>query len=375
MPIHERLFFASKVAPTTIVEDRACVRCSYNLVGLKVGDRCPECGTPITTGASSRFSTTMADAPVPYLARLRMGALIMGLGGAALLASLALLVIILALRGPSLVGPLLVLLPAIAWLIGVWIVTEPCQDGTKEGPEGRGAWAWTRYGSRTTQAAWLLAMLLLFLGGAIYGQAQTVFAAKVAANPGAFPLSAVAPVPAVVRWCGALGALSTLVALVGLAPLAIHIARMADWAHDSALAARLRMAPLLVVLAAPLGILALVAVPFLRAGITGFLAVPIGGLSAMIFLGCVAVCVFAFAQFVSLCAWSHTTALTRINRDSRMSDRISRRIESAQAHDAQAYVPPVWAKEAKQASGARGNFIPASGESQTFDLAPDEPRS
>lgn len=373
MPIHERLFFASKVAPTTIVEDRACVRCSYNLVGLKIGGRCPECGTPITTGASSRFSSTMADAPVPYLARLHSGAVIMGLGGAALLVSLAILIIILAMRGPSLIAPAIVLLPAILWLVGIWIVTEPCEDGTKEGLAGRGTWAWIRLASRATQSAWILSMLLLFLGGAIYAQAQTAFAAKVAANPGAFPLAAIAPITGAARWCVALATLSAIVALVGLAPLAIHLARMADWAHDSALASRLRMAPFLVVIAAPFGIAALVAIPFLRAGITGFLAVPIGGLSVMIFLGCVAVCIFAFAQFITLCGWSHTTALTRINRDSRMSDRISRRIESAQARDGAAYVPPAWAKEAQHTSGARGNYIPSS-TGATFDLAPDEPK-
>jgi hypothetical protein len=375
MPIHERLFFAPKVAQATIAEDRPCQRCSYNLVGLKIGARCPECGTPITGPGAARFVSTMADAPVPYLERLRSGAAIMGVGGAALLLTFAILIVALAVRGPVMIPPLLVMLASVVWLVGVWIVTEPCQDGTKEGLSGKGAWAWSRVGSRVTQAAWVLSMLLIFVAGAIHSQGQAAFAAQVAANPGAFPLSATAPITAFVRWCGAFGTLSAFVAIAGLAVLAIHLARMADWAHDSALAARLRMAPLLVVIAAPLGIIALVAIPFLRAGITGFLAVPIGGLSAMIFLGCVGVCIFAFAQFVSLCAWSHTTALTRINRDSRLSDRISRRIESAQAHDAQAYVPPVWAKEAQQASGARGNFIPASGESQTFDLAPDEPRS
>jgi hypothetical protein len=56
-----------------------------------------------------------------------------------------------------------------------------------------------------------------------------------------------------------------------------------------------------------------------------------------------------------------------------MSDRISRRIESAQARDGAAYVPPAWAKEAQHTSGARGNYIPSS-TGATFDLAPDEPK-
>jgi hypothetical protein len=116
---------------------------------------------------------------------------------------------------------------------------------------------------------------------------------------------------------------------------------------------------------------AVLSVPFLRAGITGLLAVPVGGLSALIFLGCVGMFVVAFLQFNSLCAWARTNAMTRMTRDTRLSDRISGRIERAQAQAEPEYVPPAWAAEARTKSGARGNYLPSS-EGEIYRLAPDD---
>lgn len=373
MPIHERIFFGSKGAPATIVEDRACQRCSCNLVGLKVGDRCPECGTPITGGGASRFTSTMAGAPIAYLTRLRNGAMIMGIGGAMLLFAVVMSIIINTMAGPSMLAPLFGIAAAMCWCLGLWIVTEPCQDGSKEGIEGRTLWSLTRHASRWTQAAWIFAMVFLLVAAALQQQAQAAFAARVAATPGAFAVGQTAAHPALAIWLTRLALILWFTGIIGIGVIAIHLARLADWAHDTALAARLRMAPLLVVVAAPLGLLTLAVVRNARPGISSFLAVPVGGVSALLLLGCIGAFVVVFMQFVSLCGWARTSAITRTDRDARMSDRISRRIQSAQARDGAAYVPPGWAEEAQHTSGARGNYMPSS-QGATFEIAPEEPK-
>jgi len=42
-------------AGTEITEDRRCPTCSYNLKTLKIGGRCPECGSPIRSGRTVVF--------------------------------------------------------------------------------------------------------------------------------------------------------------------------------------------------------------------------------------------------------------------------------------------------------------------------------
>jgi hypothetical protein len=52
--------------PATIVGDRACAKCSYNLRGLSADANCPECGTPIQ-------GILLRNASPDYLATVRLG--------------------------------------------------------------------------------------------------------------------------------------------------------------------------------------------------------------------------------------------------------------------------------------------------------------
>jgi hypothetical protein len=371
MPVHERLFFAKSKIGLTIDDDRPCQRCSYSLRGLRIGDRCPECGTPIVGNAAQRFSNTMSDAPLNYLTRLAKATMVMTIGG--IILAIGVVFVVFASSRPV-IGMLACsvgLLGACLWLLGVWGVTVPRETGTSEKPDAGKDWAWCRVMSRASQAGWILAMLSFSISFAVVAHAQGVFAAAVNANPTAFPVGQTALTPTIAVLLGVFGVFCMAVSLIGVAFVAAYLALLSDWAHDTALSSRLRMAPVLVTIATPLLIVAVLSVPFLRAGITGLLAVPVGGLSALIFLGCVGMFVVAFLQFNSLCAWARTNAMTRMTRDTRLSDRISGRIERAQAQAEPEYVPPAWAAEARTKSGARGNYLPSS-EGEIYRLAPDD---
>ncbi len=98
-----------------IQEDRPCLHCGYNVRGLKMGQKCPECGEVISR---PKVLVHMMDAPVSYLKSMRMGMWITALG-----TLLPIVEVVFGVPG------------AIRWMVeatgyamvawGVWILTQP----------------------------------------------------------------------------------------------------------------------------------------------------------------------------------------------------------------------------------------------------------
>src|ERR1044071_7378912 len=84
MPIDPRELVGAKRSFTEVVEtDRPCSKCRYNLKGLPINGRCPECGYPISrrgVRGAKRFTETIADAPLFYLKTLAVGAVLLASG-------------------------------------------------------------------------------------------------------------------------------------------------------------------------------------------------------------------------------------------------------------------------------------------------------
>lgn len=203
------------------VDNPKCGKCGYSLEGLPVGARCPECGTPTRRRRSpKRFGDTLTDAPASYLRTLSLGFVIMALAGAACLGSF----------GVGLVaqpGGLLAAATGAAWWLGVFMVTGPRRvtGQTEIDPylENRRL----RILNRVTQAAWPVAgvlevMLFSSLGG----------------------LSGMPTGLAAVQFFGMVACVT--VGLIGVGPLSAQLSDLAEWANESALAARLRWIALLV---------------------------------------------------------------------------------------------------------------------------------
>lgn len=109
--------------------DRPCRRCGYNLRGLPVQGKCPECGTKIRVGRSGAIDTLVA-APRGYLRRLARGFTLLALAAIALML----------LSGLNVFGGCIpvvqgfydapwvsdaAMAASFAWWIGVFIVTAP----------------------------------------------------------------------------------------------------------------------------------------------------------------------------------------------------------------------------------------------------------
>ena len=131
---HGRLIYgvATRVSPVTpdgtVTADVACRRCGYNLRGLQIGGRCPDCAMPV--GASVRGDDLVYADPA-WIAKLILGAdlLIGGWAGAAL----AILAVYVFFPAVYVFGSL----AAVGILGGTWLLTRPDASGAGEAWYGR----------------------------------------------------------------------------------------------------------------------------------------------------------------------------------------------------------------------------------------------
>lgn len=280
--------------PTIIMVDRECIDCGYNLRGLKIGGVCPECGRSIEAKKSApRYSDQLVQAPIGWLEAFSIGALLM------FLAALGLVVMTIALLFYS--GPAMILIIGfigLAWFAGVWLVTRPRPMLAATVVNTRLEWSGARVAARLTQACWPLASIGILLA--------------VVLRQGAAPGAAVG----VAAVCGSLLA---LVALGGLAPLCVMLARIADWAEDSSLAQGFRGS------ASTLGVCGLIIGLAVFQSFTGVLSGFLGGFLGVVQAGFFVLLAFIPPAYFLLClfrlqhmarwaVWNHVAAEAKLDR-------------------------------------------------------------
>lgn len=280
--------------PTIILGDRACIDCGYNLRGLKIGGVCPECGRSIEAKKSApRYSDQLVQAPIGWLEAFSMGALLM------FLAALGLVIMTIALLFYS--GPVMVLIIgfiSLAWFGGVWLVTRPRPMLAATVVNTRLEWSGARVAARLTQACWPLASIGILLA--------------VVLRQGAAPGAAVGV-------ASVSGSLLGLVALGGLAPLCVMLARIAEWAEDSSLAQGFRGS------ASTLGvcgiIIGLAVFQSFTGVLTGFLGGFLGAVQAGFFVllaffppAYFLLCLFRLQHMARWAVWNHVAAEARMDR-------------------------------------------------------------
>jgi hypothetical protein len=176
---------------------------------------CPECGFEHRRRPLLESRDNLLYAPIGYLRMLQAGALLMAAGVLGM-AALTVARIIGGAPEMALVGARLAI--GTMWLAGVWIVTSPRKVSERTAANPKQEWRVSRWVNRGTQACWLLSAIV----GVLVLQAGPKFS-----------WSSMTPLEA-------LELLLATGAMIGLVPLAIQLADLAEWGADSSLASRLR---------------------------------------------------------------------------------------------------------------------------------------
>jgi len=185
---------------------RMCLRCGYNLHGLPVGGRCPECGLPIVM--PGEIDEPLCTMPIGIIRTFQAASWL------ASACALGLIVLVIAERWMLLGTPAPAALLAafsLLWAAAVWLLT-----GAYDMPQalfhGFSSTGRLRLWARGLQAGWVLAA-----GAAFLKQA----AAKTAGG-GILP-----------TLLGSTSVLGIAIGLAGIVVLAIQLRRLAEWARDS----------------------------------------------------------------------------------------------------------------------------------------------
>jgi len=322
-----------------VVVDRPCRRCSYNLKGLKTGDRCPECGTPINSARRYVTGDSITECPLAFIHALHRGAII--LLWSALIAGIgAVWFVVQNASSPNLhSAAAIACLGAAGWACGVYFLHSPRPGAlaraklNSSGDHPKPADSLWRLVNRLSQALWLLAILFFWTSTTMYA----TVAAALNSNSPAILSDSVAKFFFVAGWfCVAL-------AVIGFFSLCYYMALLCDWAADHDLAHRFRTAPLLTLLGG--GVCG-----YLLLQIGGYIATPtrLGPMSSISMVILVILLlffckgsVFIWISFANLMSWALKNRDTASEIDRRVSEKIIARIEDNK-------------KDSAKAKGARG---------------------
>lgn len=340
----------SVLAP--IGADRPCHECGYNLIGLRPGDQCPECGHHIPIPRTGVKGDNLTDAPIAYLRRLALS-----VTGAALVTALAVMSTMLAAASASLPLAYAGVAFSLLFAAAVQPVLQQRPIGERTVPDQVLDHPRWRRVIRLSAAMW------------------PVFSVVVAlwASAGAYAWK-IEPVAAVAR------VLFFILASASLTPLILYLAALASWAGDGSLASRLRGSAWVLVV----GSVVILAARLLEAIVSG----PLNGVInfgmifvTAVYVGAVVVTVIGFLQLVGVASAAVSSNRATIERDSRVAAR--RAAEMAVVVERQFAAPspvdPYSGEGAPSAEPARvpigrSQRIERSEHTETYDLAPPDER-
>lgn len=284
-----------KVSFETVTSDRACTGCGYNLKGLAVTGKCPECGAAITESAGNtrgirkrRPSSNMGDAPLTFLIPFGLALLGLAVSGPLLIA-IVLLFASSGLRPSSAVGASVI---AFFWVAScMTLLRSRPQLAAVSGGDQSAVWQWWLLRCSVGLSQPLVLGIIAVLG-ARYGNDSAALDAAQRILIG--------------------------IVVIGLAPLAMILANYADWAGDQPMHARFRTV-IFVLAVAPIiagGIPLLSRVHVSFGMFTGLV-----GLCSLAWLCGVLVMCFSALQMVTMTNWVVVNRREALARDARVLER------------------------------------------------------
>ncbi len=335
----------------TIAEDRLCPGCEYNLRGLRVGDRCPECGVPISGVRPRGTDDKILSVPMSYLQGLSASATGLMLSGPLLLVCITLLVFLWHHAEAVIIAAFLLLAGAV-WAISSYLLCKPRILAKVPEDAARQTSFILRTGARGTQALWPAGAAMLLQGLHAFHQSAKAF----------LPTSVGTQIFVL------LGCLLLCIAIVGSGLLCVWMASLADWAKDHDLAGKLRGAGLGVSLAGPLSVGCFLLSPLLGGGTLSFITVTMSVVFTLWFLYACFSLMLALYRFSSVAKWTSLSAKARLERDRRLSAKIVGRIENAKAKDEPPRPLPEHARLARHRP--QGNYLARPEDAPTYDIGP-----
>lgn len=361
-------------------DDAVCRKCKYSLAGLPAGGVCPECGTPIVRGRKRHYlDENMTDAPVHYLRLLAAGCWCMALSG-----PVAAVFLLTAFRQTSWTWALSAAGAGAMWFLGVCIVTRPRETTARATSDLKQEWKYFRPIAR-------LGSLGFAAGALAYAatiQATSAAIANAAVNGAAFTVT-----PELIAF-RALSGLGLLVALCSLVPLSVILVDLSNWAGDTQLAERLRLAASGVAVGAVALALAIPLIAIFKSfgplQLVLYGVVIVGGL---LFAGGSLTFLVCSVQLAGMSLWAVSNSITAIERDERVAAKQAEHAEAMVGRTMQtgaataipappkkpgkrapststAAVPPPQAKAQSRPSTPPTRPPPAPG--NPYDLAPED---
>lgn len=352
--MQDREALKRSIRGVVIDRDESCGKCGYNLRGLATGSVCPECGVTIRP-KGTRFGWTMVDAPIAWLARFRVGcilliaALLMGTTTELLSFAYSFISIFDKRYNAPEAQKLLAAYTALQtvagalWWWGVMIVTAPRPQWKTEG--GENEWRRLRQFTRITQFAWGAGFAVVFVR-ALWGILMGI----------EIPSLVNGPLGSVDTAIMATGWLLIGVGLVGMNVAGVYFSHLAAWAPDEDLVPAMLRAPMMLLSAVLLSIAVkwIFSTGFLLACFTSIVSV--GAVVAMIGAsGWFLIKMFGFAK---LGLWAKTCAIERMESDRRRRERLLERNLAKEAAGTSDAASAVIAPEPAPAASIDESAIP-----------------
>lgn len=348
--------------------DRPCPKCRYNLRGLKIGGRCPECGHPISR-PPARFIDALADAPMHYLKTLAVGLMLLAVAGVGGAASMG-----LARSGHGLHGSAWAVTLSLAWWVGTWIVTRPRPHTENTLHDTLLDSQRLRVAVRISQLAW---------PGAAAGWLLVALAPILTPGPAPIAGAVVLVTPSPLENFGRrLALIAEPIGFLSIVPLSLLLSSLAEWAADSPLAERFRASAWGIAVGGGLGVVGLLAAGSAGTimgviGIMGMVTLALAMLALVIF-------VIGLVQLAVEAVWAVSNAHNRLAVEARLAarreaefrrmDRRNARAEAARRKAGSRATPPPTSFPAR-GPGITGEpvFKRPAGGVEPYGVAPDEP--
>jgi hypothetical protein len=116
-------------AQGVVVGDIACRKCTYNLRGLSLGGRCPECGSAVGLSVQGDL---MRYAHPTWVRTLQRGVVFILVGIAVIVLGVVVSMVMGAVNGPMLIAQGVMLIGNLLSVYGAWLLTEPDPGGIGE---------------------------------------------------------------------------------------------------------------------------------------------------------------------------------------------------------------------------------------------------